>query len=1616
MKEKVFKKILASILVIILTGYNIVLTATSSVFGATNVENVDFDAYFDQEGTKIYEKTGDVGVEETIVLHIEVKNNGELSDAKIQMNNANFEILKDKVQNSYVKEINTQTNEITLNSIIYGNSVDIQIPIKFKKQEIFDVNYFSQENVISFSGTYKNETQQEVTSEKRLKINWTGNTDVVLTQNIAKYITLGEEGVLIQQNVNSEVQGNVLPRESETLNINVPIISEQKPNDVYVILNGERLEQEKVNYNNETNLLEIKIDNKVANEEKYNWKTEKNDYQIIYIYPKEIGEDNKLVEINSTLKTKLFTKDEIQKKDIQTDIEISPIGSLVDLQKNILRDQIYKGYLYANVQNEVTFEEEDVINISYSKAINNMEIQTLENQFINVENLELSAINSVNYKGFSINKDHMMKYLGIDGNISIQDENGVEIAKIDSNTETDENGNINITYDANRKNIKVITSKPVIEGKMKFKHIKSIAGNNDYTKEELKVFDRFVARSNTIVNGIEVVGEDTIALLDTKTEAKLEMNNTNLSVLQSNTDVQFLVTLKSNNEQYDLYKNPVIQIVLPKELNIQVKNISQLNGQDELAIEKPQLVDNDDGTRTILIPVYGEQISFENNINEGIQISITADITMEKTVPTMSSKVIMNYTNENRLGENFSYEVPITLNSKYGVLLVNNLSNYNANGDVLENIDDKTKYATLDINSEAKVANENISIVNNYETEITNVSLIGKLPDSGEETINDEQLKATFGIKLANAIQTIGKSAKIYYSEDANADKSSDTWVENVTDFSNIKAFKIEIEDGKLEPGSVLNVNTQLNIPEKLDNNQSTYISLKLNYTYLGSEMTGNSNISLSTENKEIPTEPEEGVVETVGDLSVEIVATSGGKNLSDGQEVYEGQGIEYTIRVKNNKQEALNNVKLTAKNTNAIYFGEVKHHYEYGEVSEELTKIEEDATLKQKDFTIESLGVGEEKELTYQISVKEVEGNEQVVEGELQISYEQEETQTLEMPKLKIKQGELKLTLENDFYEEVQITSKSGLAIIMNVKNITDHTLNNVIVELPVPDELEFSTEEIYIDENSKYQFIDYKDKVARFEVNNLEAGENLEIATQLLTKSIPITELSVITEFNFQANVNDNKYISNKLYREIAQSEANVVANQTANLDKEYLETNDQLTFTFTIENRGAKEIDVFINDMVPDGLQVQESYIMKNGERIDLEAIENNVNGNVTLNSNTTLTWVINTIVDTELVETSTVVNYATIQGGYTNIKTNEISYKVAGKEDDPLPEEETTYSISGEAWLDENQNGLKDTSEQRLPNIPVMLIDEETGEMALDIYGNQVYSTTQDDGIYKFENLEPKQYLIIMQYDTTTYRLTEYQKEGIEETTNSDFIAKNIDLDGRQMQVAVTGTLNLENQNLTDIDAGFIEGDKFDLKLDKYVNRIIVQDSVNTTVHQFSKEQLAKVEIDARRINNANVIIEYQIDVTNEGEVPGYANEIIDYIPNDLTFTSEINKEWYQGTDGNLHTKTLENQIINPGETKTVILTLMKKMNQNNTGTVINTAEISNASNDFQLGDIDSTPGNKVTGEDDISTAEVLISIRTGTIIMYTFLIFIIIAIVGVGIYFINKKVLQDTEEE
>lgn len=199
--------------------------------------------------------------------------------------------------------------------------------------------------------------------------------------------------------------------------------------------------------------------------------------------------------------------------------------------------------------------------------------------------------------------------------------------------------------------------------------------------------------------------------------------------------------------------------------------------------------------------------------------------------------------------------------------------------------------------------------------------------------------------------------------------------------------------------------------------------------------------------------------------------------------------------------------------------------------------------------------------------------------------------------------------------------------------------------------------------------------------------------------------------------------------------------------------------------------------------------------------------------------------------------------------------------------------------------------------------------------------------------------------------------------------------------------------------------------FDLSLSQYLSKITVTNAKGTTTYNYTDTNFAKVEIHSKQMNGSKVTIEYRIIVKNEGTIPGYANKIANYKPQDLKFDVKINPDWYIADDGNVYSTKLINKLLNPGETAELKLILEKQMTNENVGTITNLVEIYESSNDENEEDVNSIPGDKKEGQNDMSKVEVLISTSTGTIIMYTTLVIVSIAIIALGILKIKKVALN-----
>ena len=247
------------------------------------------------------------------------------------------------------------------------------------------------------------------------------------------------------------------------------------------------------------------------------------------------------------------------------------------------------------------------------------------------------------------------------------------------------------------------------------------------------------------------------------------------------------------------------------------------------------------------------------------------------------------------------------------------------------------------------------------------------------------------------------------------------------------------------------------------------------------------------------------------------------------------------------------------------------------------------------------------------------------------------------------------------------------------------------------------------------------------------------------------------------------------------------------------------------------------------------------------------------------------------------------------------------------------------------------------------------------------------------------------------------------------TNHAQISDDTDKDGNPIKDKASET-DKWNEGEDDQDIENVKVEYFDLALLKYVTKVIViedgKESITETGYNGLEdpEPVVKVELHRKKINDVTVKFAYGIKITNEGDIPGYATEITDYIPEGLRFEAADNPEWTDEGNNVISTRQLEGTLLQPGESATVEVILTWINGKDNLALKTNTAEISEDKNDYDVPDRDSTPDNQKEGEDDIDIAKVILAIATGGVKTYFMLTLGLLSVVLIGVIIIKRFVL------
>ncbi len=198
----------------------------------------------------------------------------------------------------------------------------------------------------------------------------------------------------------------------------------------------------------------------------------------------------------------------------------------------------------------------------------------------------------------------------------------------------------------------------------------------------------------------------------------------------------------------------------------------------------------------------------------------------------------------------------------------------------------------------------------------------------------------------------------------------------------------------------------------------------------------------------------------------------------------------------------------------------------------------------------------------------------------------------------------------------------------------------------------------------------------------------------------------------------------------------------------------------------------------------------------------------------------------------------------------------------------------------------------------------------------------------------------------------------------------------------------------NMTVEDIVVNYYYKKKdFNLKVEKQVKEIAYNGQVLSV-----NGNIGKVELDKSGIATAEVVVTYEIKVTNTAQLKGGA-ELIENIPNGMTMNEADNKTWVIHED----TAILSVEDLEPGQERSYIAVMRWTPSEDNLGMKENIAEIVKVDNEAGF--------EEITIEDNKGKADLVISIKTGaeddnTIVKLAILA--IFAILGITVTVIIKK--------
>ena len=1273
---------------------------------------------------------------------------------------------------------------------------------------------------------------------------------------------------------------------------------------------------------------------------------------VTFIYESQM--DDTTLNSIAIVSAKTIDDKVIQEKTEETSYNVSEqVGSL--LETSIDGDkEVSKGYLYTNLYKtenkyETKFYTNYQVNVGFKDLVDEIQVREsnltetgANNQTASENSKALIKDDAVLTRKVSVKKEELINLLGEEGTIRVLDSQNQEIGVLKQD---------NLELNIESYGLKFITSKPTSEGYINIKLEKVLNVNTEYNLELVK-------NKNGIDNSIDVVGilqgneisnnhiDNKIALIEPVSNAKISINKDALSTVVTNENVVITATLERNDITDALYKDPELLITLPSQ-------ITGVNLKDARLIYEDELVPVDFRTfdNKIYLRLQGVQTKYSplTNVN-GTVVKIVADLTLNNLAVNSDEKITLQYTNRVK-DEIKSVEAPIKIVAPAGFVTSNN-------GTVAEptkGVSSQTvtcigsdEVLSIKANDKEKTSSFGGIAISNLKENAKGLAILGRFPTQDAKSVDGKNtdLGSTYSINVTTPVSVEGLDADIYYSDNGGATydlaNEQNGWSMEKKDTS--KSFLI-VAKSEVTPAQRITFSYNGIIPQNLDYENKTNSIFGIYYNNETTEGVAKNVVSsklLSIETENIP------VVKT------EIIASDYkvGDEIKNGDKINNGKYIKYVVRATNTGRKAAENVTLTVtkpENSEFYHIEKVENEDYY----DNYFSYEETMTS-----TIDKIEPGQTVEETYIVRVYSYE--EKAITFRSQLTAENMREDSTASFENTVTDGLFEMEINTNLSNS-NVKIGDEVTYNLTLENIGSNEFKNVNVNIDIPK---------YID-LVKYDGASYDSnkRVLSYNIDNLESYKRFEFTTKVVSSDEPSQEISLVAKAKYEGG---EKEIKSNTYTSIVQDLKGFSASVSSNIPYKMLDT-DTVEYYVNVKNESKKTAEVNIFNRLPKELELV-SYTVKNGENTYTE--EDSLNTEVTENvepyENLKVTIVAKPYYLDRIGQIEEIENEIQLSINDIDVELEKIKQQiegssnyttVVGDEDENIVETENIYSISGKIWYDENGNSAQDENERMMSGILLKLYDVNKKEFVKDEEGKDIQVIANDNGEYRFEKLYKGEYIVIADYDNEVYEIANYQTGEIAQNENSDFIENtneenNSAEQNQKFGTAVTNIITIGEENVYNIDLGLRDADNFNITINNKISKITVIDGTKSETYDYNN-YIANLQVNNEKLKNATLIIEYEIEVRNDGNIDGYITQVVDKIQDGMEFASELNQDWYVNGNNEAVNSSLSNKIIKSGESEILKLTLIKNKDNEDGQVITNTSEIKGTFNQYGIEEVTTT---------------------------------------------------------